>query len=100
MVDGDVGVLAHLNVPLRAENEEPSIAPGSQPIRSEPVQPDIAEALVAAQHHVAEVLEARMLRMRDVRDLRLYNFGLRRSCVVEKLVYLMRADIAQDAAIL
>src|SRR5581483_3683327 len=61
-------------------------------------EPHIAEAAVAAQHHVAEVLKLRVIRMPHVGNLRLHNFRLRRACVIEKLIHLVRTDIAQNAA--
>src|SRR5258708_1004585 len=63
LADGDVGVLAHFDVALGAEDEEPSIAPGAEAVGSEPVEPDVADAAIAAKHHVAEVLEFGMLRI-------------------------------------
>ena len=100
LADGDVGVLPHLDVAIGAEDEEASVAPGAEAVRREPVEPDIAEAAIAAQHHVAEVLEVRMLRMTHVGDLRLGDLGLGRAGVVEELIDLVRADVAEDAAVL
>jgi hypothetical protein len=66
----------------------------------EPVEAHITEAAVAAQDHVAEVLKAGMIGMAHVGDLRLDNFGVFRSRVEEELVDLVRADVAEDAAVL
>src|SRR6202012_4749312 len=75
-----------------------SVAPGAQTIGRAPVQPDIAEALVALEHHVAEILKVRMTRMAHIGDLRCHHLRAGRAGVEEKLVDLVRADIAQDAA--
>ena len=58
------------DITIRAQDEQPPVAPGAEAVGREPVQPHIAEAAVAAQHHVAEVLELRMVGMAHVRDLR------------------------------
>ena len=100
VVDGDVGVFADLDVSIGAQNEEPAIAPCSQAVGRKPVEPHIAESAVAAQHHVAEILKSRTVRMAHIGDLRLRHFGLLRSRVEEKLVHLVRADVAQNSAVL
>src|SRR5260370_37424626 len=84
LADGDIGVLAHLDVAFGAEDEESSVAPRTQAVGGEPVQPDVAHAAIAAQHPLAEVLEFGPLRMVHVGDLRLGNLGLRGAGVVDE----------------
>src|SRR6266567_981386 len=100
LLDCNIDVLAHLDVAVGPKDEEPPIAPRSQSVGSEPVQAHVTESAIVAQHHVTEVLEARIIGMPDVRNLRLDYFGAFGASVVEELVYLVRANVAQDAAIL
>ena len=95
----DVDVLADLDEAVGAENRQPAVAPGRQAVGREPVDADVAGAAVAAQHDVAEVLERRVLRVMDVADLRRDDLGLRRAGEVEELIGLVRADVAEDAAV-
>ena len=71
----DVDVLAQLDVALRAEDGQPPVTPGAEAIRGEPVHANVAGAAVAAQHHVAEILQARVLGMGEVRHLRRDDLG-------------------------
>ena len=91
---GDVGVLPQFDVALGAENEKPPIAPCAQPIGSKPVDANVAEAAVAVQHHVAEILELRVVRVIHVRHLRRNHLGRGGSGVVNELVGLVRPDVA------
>jgi hypothetical protein len=63
LADGDVYVFAALDVAFGAEDEETAVAPGAECVGGEPVEADVAEAHVAAQDHVAEILEERVLRL-------------------------------------
>jgi hypothetical protein len=76
---GDVDVLPQLDVALGAEDRQPPVAPGREAVGREPVQADVARAAVAAEHHVAEVLELRLVLVGDVGDLRRHDVGLRRA---------------------
>src|SRR5579875_3806383 len=100
LADGDVGVLAGLHVAVCAENEEAAVAPGAEAVWSEPVQPHIPEAVVAAQHHVAEVLEVRMFWVAYISHLRSDDFRFGAACIEEELIELVRADVAKNAAVL
>lgn len=71
-----IHILTDFDVALCAKNEETAIAPGSKPIRCKSVEPHITESAVAAQHHVTEVLEARVLGVCHVCHLRLDDLGL------------------------
>src|ERR1044071_9722071 len=53
----DVHVLADFDEAVRAEDGQTPVAPGAQTVGREPIDADVAGASVAAQHHVAEVLE-------------------------------------------
>src|SRR5215510_14778129 len=74
-----VGVLADFYEPFRPQNRQPPIAPGIQPVGREPVHADIACAAVAAQHHIAEILEFGMLRVIHVAVLRHAQTAMRES---------------------
>src|SRR4051812_8327249 len=86
---GDVDVLAKLDVAVGAEDGHATIAPGREPIRSEPVHPDVARASVSAHHDVAEVLELWMVRMPDVPHLRGDDLARGRAGEEEELVELV-----------
>src|SRR3569833_241318 len=96
----NIGIFAHFDITVGAQHEEAPIAPCAQTIGREPVQPHIAEAPVALQGHVAEILEMRMIGMADIGDLRRHDLGFGRAGIEQELVDLVRADIAKDAAIL
>src|SRR5277367_1457700 len=91
-----IGVLADFDISLGTENEKTAITPCSQAIWREPVETYISQTLVATQHHIAKILKARMLRMSDIGNLRGNNFGFGRASVVQELIDLMRADIAEN----
>ena len=99
LVDADVGVLADLDIALSAEDEEATVAPGTESVGGEPVEADVAETAISTEHHVAEVLEFGVLRMVDIGDLRGDDVGLGGAGVVEELIDLMGADVAEDAAV-
>src|ERR1700734_3138703 len=99
LLNRNIGIFSELDVALRSENEEPPIAPRAQSVGSKPVQANVSQAAVAAQHHIAEILEAGAIRMVDVGNLGSDHFGLGRSGVIEKLIDLMRPNVAQDSAV-
>src|SRR4051794_32863816 len=57
LVHANIRILARLNVTLGTKNEQAAIAPRTQAVWRKPVQPHIAEATIASQHHIAKVLE-------------------------------------------
>src|SRR6185312_4222352 len=96
----NIGILSNFDIPVSAENEEASVAPGSQAVWREPIQAHVAQAAIASKYHVAEVLETRILRVADICHLRFHHLGLLGTRVIKELVCLVRADVAQDAAVL
>ncbi|HEY6488281.1 MAG: hypothetical protein WCC26_02500 [Terracidiphilus sp.] len=66
-----------LDIAIGAENDEALITPGAEPVGREPIEPHIAQAVIAAQRHVTEILKARMLGMPLVRNVRLDDLSLR-----------------------
>src|SRR5262245_20341883 len=93
----DVDVLSQLDVSVGAEDGQPTVAPRAKAVRREPVDANVARTAVAAQHHVAEVLQLGGLGMREISNLRGDNSGQGGAGEEEKLVGLMRADIREDA---
>jgi hypothetical protein len=83
---GHVGVLAQLDVALGAEDEQPPVAPGVEPVRREPVDAHVTCAAVAGHDHVAEVFELRVVRVIDVAGLRGDHVRRRAVGVVEELL--------------
>src|SRR5436853_6442212 len=65
----DVDVLPQLDVSIGPEDRQPAITPGAESIGREPVHAHVAASAIATQEHVAEVVQLRELRMREVRDL-------------------------------
>ncbi len=49
--------ISELDVAVRAEDRESAIAPGAEALRRIPVDADISRPAIAAQHHLAEILE-------------------------------------------
>src|SRR5260221_2473735 len=96
---GDVDIFAGLDIALGAEDDQPAVAPDAEPVRRVPVDADIAGAAIAAQHHLAEILELGLFRIGVVGDMRRYHLGLGRAGVMEELVGLVGGDVDQDAAI-
>src|ERR1700723_373388 len=76
---------------------ELDVAPRAQSVGSKPVQANVSQAAVAAQHHIAEILEAGPIWMVDVGNLGSDHFGPGRSGVIEKLIDLLRPNVAQDS---
>src|SRR5258706_2679832 len=97
---GNINVLSQFDVTLGPEDRQSHIAPHAQPSRGEPVDTHIARSAIAAHDKVAKVIESGMLRVVNVSCLRGDHFGPGRTGEEQELVRLMRADIAEDAAIL
>ena len=96
---GNVGVLAQFDVALGSQNEQAPIAPRAQAFGSEPVHADVTESAVAVQHHVAEILKFRVVLVIHVGHLRRRHVRHGRPGVVDELVSLVRAYVAEDAAV-
>src|SRR5690349_15507915 len=56
---GDVRVFTGFDIACRSQDEQSAVAPSAEAVGGEPVEPNVAEAPVSTQHHVAEVLEVR-----------------------------------------
>ena len=82
----DICVLAYLDLAFGALNEKAPIAPGGQAIRREPVDPNITVALVRTQHHLAEILKARLVGHCRVLDKGVGDLCIFRASEVEELV--------------
>src|SRR4029078_4681570 len=66
LVARDVDVLAQLDVTLRAENHRAAIAPRAEAVRRVPVDTNIVRrAVVAEQRRFAEILERRLVGVRE-----------------------------------
>src|ERR1017187_2634093 len=96
---GDVGVLADFDVAVGTEDEEAAVAPGAEARGREPVEAHVAEAGVAAEHHVAEVLEFGVIFVADVGDLGRDDLRLSGAGVEEELIDLVGADVAENATV-
>ncbi len=95
----DVDVLAQLDVALGAEDHQPAVAPGRQPGRGVPVDPDVALGVVAAEQQVAEVLQTGLVRVGEVPDRAGDHLGRPGAGEPEELVDLVRGDVDQDSAV-
>ena len=95
---GDVDVLAELDVALGAEDDQPSVAPGGQPLRGVPVDADVAVGVVAAQRRLAEVLHGRRLGMGVVGHRAGHHLGGLGAGEPQELVDLVAGDVGEDAA--
>ena len=96
----NVNVLSQLDIAVRAEDEEAAIAPGAQALRSEPVQPHIAEvalprSIMSPKSWNGVVLVADVAPPAMPTTLRLRGPGIE-----QELIDLVRADVAQNAAVL
>ena len=100
LAPGDVHVLADLDEAVGAEDGQAPVAPRAQALWREPVDADVAGAAVAADHAVAEVLEAGLVGVVQVADLRGDDLRLGGSGEEQELVELVRGDVGEDAAVL
>src|SRR3982750_3116429 len=63
----DVDVFAELDVAFGAENDGAAIAPGAEAVRGKPVDADVVRrAIVTEQRRFAEVLELRLVGIREI----------------------------------
>src|SRR5690348_2073353 len=67
---GDVERLPQLDVALCTENEGAFVSKCGDAARSQPVHAKVAETAIAVEHHVAEILELRVMAVAHVRHLR------------------------------
>ena len=95
---GDVNILPNFYESFRTQDRQPAISPGLQPVRREPVDPQITCPAIPLHHHIPEILKLRILWMMHVADLRGHHLGFCRSREMQELVQLMRSDIRDDAA--
>ena len=95
----DVDVFSNFDGALGAKHDQPSVPPGGEAVRGEPVHPDITPGTLAAQHDFAEILEAGRRQFGETSDGAADHFGVFRPGENQKLVDLVGADVAQDAAV-
>src|SRR5215218_3795441 len=93
-----VDVLAHLQIALGAEHNEPTVAPGRQPLWGVPVDADVALGGLAAQQHLPEVLHLGVVGMRVVGHGARHHLGGRAAGEPQELVDLMTGDVGDDPA--
>ena len=96
---GNVDTLPQFDIPLGSQNEGPFVAKRPQGIWSEPVHAKISKAAIAMDHHVAEVLEFRAMAVIHIRHLRHRHLRHGGSGEVNELVGLVRAEVAESAAV-
>src|SRR6478735_6890522 len=95
----DIDVLAQLDVALLTENDHAAVTPGAEALRREPVDADvIRRTVVAEQVGLAEILEVGLVLVCVVADRGVHDRGVGGAGIGEKLLELVRADVAQDAA--
>ena len=96
---GDIDIFAQFDGAFGADQEQAAVAPGGQLVGREPVDADIAGGTVGGQHHLAEVLQFGRVGIVEIGDLARYHFCLGAAGEEQELLDLMRADVAQDAAV-
>ena len=94
----DVDVFADLDRALGAQHDQPSVAPGRQAVRGEPVHPHIAPGTLAAQHDLTKIFEAGRRQFGETAGRAADHLGVFRPGENQELVDLVGADVAQDAA--
>ena len=101
LLRGQVHVLPDFNESLCSLNEHPSVSPGAQAVRCKPVQLEVSRrAVLAGQLCVAEIFQLRIFRMVEVRDPAGGYDSVLFLGIIQELLKLMAADIAQDTAVL
>ena len=78
---------------------KPAITPNTQSVRSKPIDANVSDASASVQHHVAEILKLRIIRMVDICDLRSCHVCCCGSGVIDELIGLVRTDVAENAAV-
>src|SRR5258708_12285484 len=99
LLAADVDVLAHLNRAFGADDHQPPVAPGREPIGGEPVDAYISRGAGRVEQYVAEILQLGMGRICAVGHGRGCDFGILCSSKEEELLDLVRGNISEDAAI-
>ncbi len=95
----DVNIFTQLDVALGAENGQTTVTPGRQRIRCIPVDADIAVALVAAQHDLAEILKARIVRVGVIGNGGGHDLNLGRTREEHELVDLVAGNVGDDTTV-
>ena len=96
----DVDVFAQLDRALGAEDDGAAVAPRAQAVRGEPIDANVIRRPVVAQERgLAEILELGLVGVGVVGDRRLGDGGVGRPGEREKLLELVAADVAEDAAV-
>ena len=70
-----IHIFAQLNIALRAQNCQPTIAPIGQGIRREPIHTNIARSPIAAQTNLPEILQLRILQVCIICGERMHHFS-------------------------
>src|SRR5205823_3305072 len=96
---GNVDGLPHFDISFGSQNETSFVAKRSQAIRSQPIHAKISKTAIAVDHHVAEVLELRAMAEIHICHLRHRRLDHRGSGEVDELVGLVRAKVAESAAV-
>jgi hypothetical protein len=91
--------LRNFQVTVRAQDKKSPVSPGSETVGRRPVDTDVTCPVISSQHHIAKVLQARILRVVEIADLRSDDSSLRGIREIQELVELMRANVAEDTAI-
>jgi len=89
--------LADLEGALRSGEEPAHAAPGRQPLRREPVDPDVGASGTHPERDLAEVLEARVRRVRVVGDPGQGDLGRRLAEEREDLLHCVGGEVGEDA---
>ncbi|MNI47250.1 hypothetical protein D3C73_1017570 [compost metagenome] len=98
---GNIAVFAQLYIPFGAHDNGPAISPCTEPFRGEPVHAEIlGRPIVAYQGRIAEILQLRVSRIIVVGNLAVQHFSIPAVPIVEELLNLVAADIAEYAAVL
>ena len=94
----DVDVFSKFDRAFGTQHDQAAVAPGRQAVRGEPVHPHIAPGTLAAQHDFAKIFEAGRRQFGETAGRAADHFGVFRPGENQKLVDLVGADVAQDAA--
>src|ERR1700735_4775793 len=99
-VAADVDIFSHFDIAFGAQNHCPTISPGTETSRSEPIHSEIGgRTVVRNQGSVTEIFKFRILLIRVVTHSRGSNGGVGSPGIKKELFDLMAADVAQNAAI-
>ena len=94
-------IFSDLHGSLGSDDKDPSIAPDSQAVRGEPVDPAIAgSARIHGERALAEVLQSRFVRDREIGDPREIDLPVGGAGEGEELLELVGPNIGQNSAVL